>query len=252
MCALMKELGRVGRSGNALEISKFLTQSPKWSYFVITQISEKWNIHFTISSLQLEPRMITMTKEVPLQCSPDKNRELFDQTSILINGTIYELPQNKSFLINSTETLGIENLCQNMTNVTDSFQNLYEIAIEMNVTRSIVTNTNLKKNPVYYNIYCIAINTFFASLLPFIALTYFNISIAKKLKARQVSFYMIFIYPYICNKRRVANKRRVLKKYQNLINVGPGIFVRLNKEIAENSHFFRFSPKFSMIFFKNK
>ena len=65
-------------------------------------------------------------------------------------------------------------------------------------------------------------------------------------------------YSFVSNKRRVANKRRVWKKYQNLINVvsgtnvGAGIFVRLNKEIAENSHFFRFSPKFSMIFFKNK
>ena len=67
-----------------------------------------------------------------------------------------------------------------------------------------------------------------------------------------------FVYSFVSNKRRVANKRRVWKKYQNQINVGsgtnvgPGIFVRLNKEIGENSHFFRFSPKFSMIFFKNK
>ena len=59
---------------------------------------------------------------------------------------------------------------------------------------------------------------------------------------------------FLSNKRRVGNKCRVWKKYQNLIDVGsgtnggPGIFVRLNKEIAENSHFFRFSPKFSMIF----
>ena len=66
-------------------------------------------------------------------------------------------------------------------------------------------------------------------------------------------------YSFVSNKRRVANKRRVWKKYQKLINVGSetnggsGIFIRLNKEIAENSHFFRFSPKFSMIFFeKNK
>ena len=70
--------------------------------------------------------------------------------------------------------------------------------------------------------------------------------------------YYINMYSYLSNKRRAANKRRVWKKHQNLINVGsgtnagPGIFVRLNKEIAENSHFFRFSPKFSMIFFKNK
>ena len=66
------------------------------------------------------------------------------------------------------------------------------------------------------------------------------------------------MYSYVSNKRRVGNKRRVWKKYQNLINVrsgtngGPAIFIRLNKEIAENIHFFRFSPKFSMIFFKNK
>ena len=52
------------------------------------------------------------------------------------------------------------------------------------------------------------------------------------------------LYSFVSNKRRVANKRRVWKKYQNLINVGSGtnegpvIFVRLNKEIAENSHFF--------------
>ena len=65
-------------------------------------------------------------------------------------------------------------------------------------------------------------------------------------------------YSFVSNKRRVANKRRVWIKCQNLIKVGsetnggPGIFGRLNKEIAENSHFFRFSPKFSMIFFKNK
>ena len=47
-----------------------------------------------------------------------------------------------------------------------------------------------------------------------------------------------FNYSFVSNKRRVANKRRVWKKYQNLINVGsgtnggPGIFIRLNKEIA--------------------
>ena len=63
-------------------------------------------------------------------------------------------------------------------------------------------------------------------------------------------------YSYVSNKRRVANKSRVWKKYQNLINTGsgtnggPGIFVRLNKEIAENSHFFRFAPIFSMTFEK--
>ena len=65
-------------------------------------------------------------------------------------------------------------------------------------------------------------------------------------------------YSYLSNKRRVANKRRVWKKFQNLINEGsgtnggPGIFVTLYKEVFENSHFFRFLPNFSMIFFENK
>ena len=58
------------------------------------------------------------------------------------------------------------------------------------------------------------------------------------------------MYSYVSNKRRVANKRRVWKKYQNLINVGSGtngglgIFVRLSKEIAENSQIFDFHPNF--------
>ena len=62
----------------------------------------------------------------------------------------------------------------------------------------------------------------------------------------------------VSNKRRVANKRRVWKKNQNLINVGSGtnagpeIFVRLNQEIVENCHSFRFSAKFSMTFSKIK
>ena len=64
------------------------------------------------------------------------------------------------------------------------------------------------------------------------------------------------IYSIFSNKRRVANKCRVWNKYQNPINVGsgtnawPGIFVRFNKETVKNCQFFRFSPKFSMIFSK--
>ena len=80
----------------------------------------------------------------------------------------------------------------------------------------------------------------------------------KEIYSTLQAYFQLKKYSYLSNKRRVPNKRRVWKKYQNLINVGsgtnggPGIFARLNKEIAENSHFFRFSPKFSMIFFKNK
>ena len=55
--------------------------------------------------------------------------------------------------------------------------------------------------------------------------------------------------------RRVANNRRVWKKYIIPINEGSGtnegprIFVTLHKQAFENSHFFRFSPN-SIIFQK--
>ena len=63
-------------------------------------------------------------------------------------------------------------------------------------------------------------------------------------------------YSFLSNKRRVANKRRVWKKYQNLINEapgttgGPGSFVTLSKEVFENSYFFRFLSNFLMTFSK--
>ena len=66
----------------------------------------------------------------------------------------------------------------------------------------------------------------------------------------------------LSNKRWVANKRRVWKKYQNLINKWSGtnrghlIFVTLYKEVFKNSHFFHmFQWLFSKInkrrFFNN-
>ena len=56
-------------------------------------------------------------------------------------------------------------------------------------------------------------------------------------------------FSYLSHKRRVANNRRVWKKYLNLINEfgtngGPEIFVMLYKETFEISIFFRFFPNF--------
>ena len=45
----------------------------------------------------------------------------------------------------------------------------------------IIGHTALMKNDIYYDTYCIAINTIFASLFPFIALMFFNVRIALKL-----------------------------------------------------------------------
>ena len=57
-------------------------------------------------------------------------------------------------------------------------------------------------------------------------------------------------YSYLFNKRRVANNRRVWKKYINLINEGsgthegPGIFVQHIKKPLKIATFFDFHPIF--------
>jgi hypothetical protein len=54
-----------------------------------------------------------------------------------------------------------------------------------NVTRTgeylrIATN-KLHDDPLYYNIYCLGLNTFFATVIPFVLLIFFNISIVLSL-----------------------------------------------------------------------
>ena len=56
--------------------------------------------------------------------------------------------------------------------------------LEVNMTRVIIGHTALMKNDVYYETYCIGINTIFASLFPFIALMFFNMRIAFALQLR--------------------------------------------------------------------
>ena len=52
----------------------------------------------------------------------------------------------------------------------------------INLTRVVPGHTDLMKNDIYYDTYCIGINTIFASLFPFIALMFFNVRIALKLR----------------------------------------------------------------------
>jgi hypothetical protein len=52
------------------------------------------------------------------------------------------------------------------------------------MTQVIIGHTALMKNDVYYETYCIGINTIFASLFPFIALMFFNMRIAFALQLR--------------------------------------------------------------------
>ena len=78
-------------------------------------------------------------------------------------------------------------------------KSLYNIVMPINLTRVVYGHTELMKNDVYYETYCIAINTIFASLLPFVALMFFNVRIALKLRfGKRVSAYpIVFLLHYL-------------------------------------------------------
>ena len=74
-------------------------------------------------------------------------------------------------------------------------QDKFNIVMLINLTEVVIGHTELMKNDVYYETYCIAINTIFASLLPFVALMFFNVKIALKLRfGKRVSAYRIVLY----------------------------------------------------------
>ena len=61
-----------------------------------------------------------------------------------------------------------------------------QVNMAINLTRVIIGHTDLMKSDIYYNIYCIGINTIFASLFPFIALMFLNVRIALELRSKKV------------------------------------------------------------------
>ena len=78
-------------------------------------------------------------------------------------------------------------------------QHKFNIVMPINLTQVVIGHTELMKNDVYYDTYCIAINTIFASLLPFVALMFFNVRIALKLRfGKRVSAYPKILYYTIC------------------------------------------------------
>ena len=78
-------------------------------------------------------------------------------------------------------------------------QHKFNIVMPINLTQVVIGHTELMKNDVYYDTYCIAINTIFASLLPFVALMFFNVRIALKLRfGKRVSAYPMILYYTIC------------------------------------------------------
>lgn len=124
---------------------------------------------------ELQPVNTYLTKSVPVKCADLES--FFNMTSLKINGTVYHVTNTAEAILDFRD-LNLESVCQNATGTA---------YLPVNLTQVVIGHTALMKNDTYYNTYCIAINTIFASLLPFIALMFFNVSIALKLRSKKVS-----------------------------------------------------------------
>ena len=111
--------------------------------------------------------IIQSIKPVSLPCNQ------LNTTNVQINGTLWRVT-NIDELIQDIEFLRSSNFCHPT--------NQPKANLLINLTRVVPGHTDLMKNDIYYDTYCIGINTIFASLFPFIALMFFNVSIALKLR----------------------------------------------------------------------
>ena len=148
---------------------------------------------------QLIPVTIYSIESVSLPCH--QLESLSNAKSIQINGTIFSITN----IVELTEDL--EHLkkvtwpiCQQNYSINNSSERLLEIRdpdfrvdMKMNLTRVTIGHTDLMKDDSYYNIYCIGINTIFASLFPFISLMFFNVRIALKLRSKKVTILLFFV-----------------------------------------------------------
>lgn len=128
------------------------------------------------------------TEQLPVSCEPKK----LDFSSVTINGTIYHLtePEEVELDLKILQTIVCSREARNESLLFDFEEkdggNNSVAYLAVNLTKVVIGHTDLMKNDIYYNTYCIAINTIFASVFPFISLMFFNISIALKLHKKKV------------------------------------------------------------------
>ena len=120
---------------------------------------------------QLQPVNKVVARDVGLTC------ELFHQyfQGGNVTGDITYLTEHEEW--------GMLQKCAGLGNETDDWKATVMMNVTLNSSVVSVDYTPLRKNAYYYNIYCIGINSLFASLFPFIALMFFNVSIALELKS---------------------------------------------------------------------
>ena len=128
--------------------------------------------------IQLQPLKVHESKMVGMTCKELSN--FWNMSSIQMNGTIYHLVEEKQVLFDQD----ISDKCHEIPWGSEEWAESIQMYMAANFTRVIVGETKLVQNPLYYNTYCIAINCIFASLIPFVALTFFNISIVNELRAK--------------------------------------------------------------------
>ena len=122
-------------------------------------------------------------ESVSLSC--DELKSISNATSIHINSTIFKIT-NIDEVKQKIRLSNLKKLCQySKFNILEQEEN-FKASMSLNLTRVFIGHTELMKNDIYYNIYCIGINAIFSSLLPFFALMFFNVRIALKLRNKQV------------------------------------------------------------------
>ena len=131
-------------------------------------------------------------ESVSLSC--DELKSISNATSIHINSTIFKIT-NIDEVKQNIRLSNLKKLCQyskfNIIEQEENFVENFKVNMSINLTRMSIGHTELMKNDIYYNIYCIGINAIFSSLLPFFALMFFNVRIALKLRNKQVRTYLL-------------------------------------------------------------
>jgi len=133
-------------------------------------------------------------ESVSLSC--DELKSISNATSIHINSTIFKITNIDEVKQNIRHS-NLKKLCQyskfNILEQEENFVEDFKVNMSINLTRMSIGHTELMKNDIYYNIYCIGINAIFSSLLPFFALMFFNVRIALKLRNKQPNFLITYL-----------------------------------------------------------
>ena len=142
---------------------------------------------------QLKAVTTSFTESLKIACDDFDTKSSHEllTTGVTINDTLYRITDSYEL---KRELEDIRKACEAASTAPAASNSTYLLNISasrqtelmINLTQVIVGHTELMKDNTYYNTYCIGINTIFASIFPFLALLFFNVSIALKLRSKKV------------------------------------------------------------------